>query len=60
MCGIAGVIGGSESRETVERMIGRLTHRGPDDSGVTVRYLSGDQVWCLLVLDRWMDYAGQY
>ncbi len=34
MCGIAGVTGGSESRETVERMIGRLSHRGPDDSGV--------------------------
>jgi asparagine synthase (glutamine-hydrolysing) len=34
MCGIAGIIAESPSRETVERMVNCLRHRGPDDSGV--------------------------
>ena len=34
MCGITGIVGENPSREVVERMTRRLTHRGPDDSGV--------------------------
>jgi len=34
MCGITGIIAEGPSRETVERMVDRLRHRGPDDSGV--------------------------
>ena len=34
MCGIAGVIGAGASTATVEAMIGRLRHRGPDDRGL--------------------------
>jgi asparagine synthase (glutamine-hydrolysing) len=33
MCGIAGIVGGA-TRETLERMIAVLEHRGPDDFGV--------------------------
>ncbi|MBC8145210.1 MAG: asparagine synthase (glutamine-hydrolyzing), partial [bacterium] len=33
MCGIAGIVGGG-NRETLERMINTLQHRGPDDGGV--------------------------
>jgi asparagine synthase (glutamine-hydrolysing) len=39
MCGIAGIIrfhGESDDRATVERMLGRLLHRGPDDGGLAV------------------------
>ena len=39
MCGIAGILalrGASPSRDHLSRMIGRLAHRGPDDSGVWV------------------------
>ena len=34
MCGIAGIIGSTSSRQTVEAMTRTLRHRGPDDSGV--------------------------
>ncbi|MBT8462894.1 MAG: asparagine synthase (glutamine-hydrolyzing) [Gemmatimonadetes bacterium] len=34
MCGIAGIIGSTPSRVTVEAMTRTLRHRGPDDSGV--------------------------
>lgn len=34
MCGIAGILSkGGPKRETVERMVTRLTHRGPDSEG---------------------------
>ena len=33
MCGIAVVAGGTGAIERVERMLGALTHRGPDDRG---------------------------
>ncbi len=34
MCGIAGIVAETPSRDLVERMTRTLTHRGPDDSGV--------------------------
>ena len=38
MCGIAGIVGDSVSRETrtaaVEQMCAAMTHRGPDDAGI--------------------------
>jgi asparagine synthase (glutamine-hydrolysing) len=34
MCGIAGIVAEAPSRDTVERMVRTLTHRGPDHSGV--------------------------
>jgi asparagine synthase (glutamine-hydrolysing) len=34
MSGIAGVIGGNADTATVQRMIGALRHRGPDEEGV--------------------------
>jgi asparagine synthase (glutamine-hydrolysing) len=34
MCGITGIVAEAPSRNTVERMVRTLTHRGPDDSGV--------------------------
>lgn len=36
MCGIAGVVSEAADRKHVERMLGRLTHRGPDDQGIHV------------------------
>jgi asparagine synthase (glutamine-hydrolysing) len=33
MCGIAGIIGGSD-RATLGRMLGTIEHRGPDDAGI--------------------------
>lgn len=35
MCGIAGFVG-SSSRETLERMLSAIEHRGPDDKGVLI------------------------
>ena len=40
MCGIAGIVnfdGAPVNRETVDRMISTLAHRGPDGSGLWVR-----------------------
>ncbi len=34
MCGIAGIVGPSPSREAIERMTASLAHRGPDDRGI--------------------------
>jgi asparagine synthase (glutamine-hydrolysing) len=34
VCGIAGIVGSSPSRATVERMTQSLKHRGPDDHGI--------------------------
>jgi asparagine synthase (glutamine-hydrolysing) len=34
MCGIFGCVGGHRERADVERAVGRLAHRGPDDSGI--------------------------
>ncbi len=34
MCGIAGVVGADWPAETVDRMVARLRHRGPDSCGV--------------------------
>jgi asparagine synthase (glutamine-hydrolysing) len=37
MCGIAGILGKSEkTRETIDKMVDVITHRGPDDRGVLV------------------------
>lgn len=37
MCGIAGILSTSRaSRELIERMIGPIAHRGPDDSGLWI------------------------
>ncbi len=38
MCGIAGILNeqGPASQEAVERMVARMRHRGPDDSGAEV------------------------
>ena len=33
MCGIAGILGDSESASILENMVGRLHHRGPDGQG---------------------------
>ena len=34
MCGIAGIIGVKENKQTLESMIHSIKHRGPDDSGI--------------------------
>ena len=34
MCGIAGIVGGTPMRSTLESMLTTLEHRGPDDRGV--------------------------
>lgn len=34
MCGICGVVGPAASAELVDRMCGRIIHRGPDDQGI--------------------------
>ncbi len=34
MCGICGVAGPAASAELVDRMCGRIVHRGPDDQGI--------------------------
>jgi asparagine synthase (glutamine-hydrolysing) len=34
MCGIAGIVGAQPDPAVVERMVGRLRHRGPDDHGI--------------------------
>lgn len=37
MCGIAGILGKPErTRETIDKMVDIITHRGPDDRGVLV------------------------
>ena len=36
MCGIAGLVGSSADRATIERMTDALFHRGPDDRGIWV------------------------
>jgi asparagine synthase (glutamine-hydrolysing) len=37
MCGIAGILGKPEkTRETIDKMVDVITHRGPDDRGVLV------------------------
>ena len=37
MCGIAGIIGRSETpKEALDEMLNRIVHRGPDDSGTYV------------------------
>jgi asparagine synthase (glutamine-hydrolysing) len=37
VCGICGVLGGGDSRETAGNMVAAMRHRGPDDRGVLVR-----------------------
>ncbi len=37
MCGIAGIIGKPEkTKETIEKMVDIITHRGPDDRGIRI------------------------
>lgn len=36
MCGICGVVGPAASHELVDRMCGRIVHRGPDDQGIWI------------------------
>lgn len=37
MCGVAGIIAREPAEQVVERMLGRLAHRGPDAQGLVVR-----------------------
>ena len=45
MCGIFGCVGGQPGRGIVEEAVRRLTHRGPDDSGVERVPGDGPEVW---------------
>src|SRR5262249_54855719 len=36
MCGIAGIVGATASRPTLQAMLTTLEHRGPDDRGVSL------------------------
>ena len=36
MCGIAGIVGGTPTRDALDAMLSALEHRGPDDRGVHV------------------------
>ena len=44
MCGIAGIVSGSGSRDLVARMLDQMGHRGPDGQGISEHVLSPDCV----------------
>lgn len=68
MCGIAGVFdrAGAIHRSDIERMIGRLAHRGPDGQGISIECGIGLAHRRLAILDlsdagsQPMDYLGRY
>lgn len=38
MCGIVGYVSDDVSGYKVQKMLGKISHRGPDDSGLFVKY----------------------
>jgi asparagine synthase (glutamine-hydrolysing) len=55
MCGIAGIVGGTEDtwidREVIHQMCQSITHRGPDDEGILVKRGMGFGMRRLSIID---------
>ena len=50
MCGIAGIVGGAD-RSLLEKMVGTLIHRGPDETGIWVGSEAGLGMRRLSIID---------
>ena len=54
MCGICGIIdfsGNTVKRESIQTMLGAITHRGPDDEGIYVEDSIGMGIRRLSIVD---------